>query len=437
MASLENSATAVTIPAFDAVVNAPRDMLIEESRRRPSSTLARREWAVSFASAGLFVGVAVLMALAADRHAAHLSAFTAGLLVVTYSVVSRVEFEIGTGSAVPTELMLVPMLFILPPATVPLVVGAAYLGGALIDVGMGILRADRLPVVISTCWHAVGPALVLVVGGAGAPSWGNWPLYAAALGAQFAFDLISSVIREWLGFGISPAAVIGFMRPVFLVDALLAPAGLLFAFAVAPQPAAMLAVMPLVALIWVFSRERRARIDQALALTTAFDGVSQQARHDALTGLANRLGWEEALAAEQQRRARTGSPVGVIVIDADGLKQANDRYGHGFGDRVIQSLASTVSGCVRESDVVARIGGDEFALLLPSSGPGDTLRTVGRIADAVARQTVDGHPLSASIGHAVCPPARDLVSALKKADAAMYAAKRERSQRPAAGRDPR
>jgi diguanylate cyclase (GGDEF)-like protein len=87
--------------------------------------------------------------------------------------------------------------------------------------------------------------------------------------------------------------------------------------------------------------------------------------------------------------------------------------------------------------VVARIGGDEFALLLPSSGPGDTLRTVGRIADAVARQTVDGHPLSASIGHAVCPPARDLVSALKKADAAMYAAKRERSQRPAAGRDPR
>src|SRR4029078_7767135 len=74
VASLENSATAVTIPAFDAVVNAPRDMLIEESRRRPSSTLARREWAVSFASAGLFVGVGGVMGLVSEPRAAHLRA---------------------------------------------------------------------------------------------------------------------------------------------------------------------------------------------------------------------------------------------------------------------------------------------------------------------------------------------------------------------------
>jgi len=372
------------------------------------------------------------MALLGDQHGSPVGALTVALLIVAYALVSRVEFEIGTGSAVPTELMLVPTLFILPPSMVPLVVGAAYLCGALLDAWMGMVRADRLPVVLSTCWHAVGPALVLAAAGVGRPSWENWPLYLAALAAQFGFDLVSSVAREWLGFGVSPRTVAAFMRPVFLVDLLLAPAGLMFAFVAAPQPLAMLAALPLVVLIWVFSRERRIRIDQALALTTAYDGASQQARHDPLTGLANRLAWEEALAAEQDRLVHTGSSAGVIVVDADRLKQANDRHGHEFGDRLIQALADAVSRCVRRGDVVARIGGDEFALLLPSSDEAQTARTAKRIAAALAGETVDGFPVSASIGHAVCPPARDLVGALKAADAAMYAAKRAKA--PAAER---
>ena len=117
--------------------------------------------------------------------------------------------------------------------------------------------------------------------------------------AQFGFDLASSVLRESLGFGIAPRAVLSFLRPVFLVDALLAPVGLTAAFVIADEPLALLGILPLAVLLWVFARDRRQRIDQALALSHAYHGASDQARRDGLTGVFNRLGWDEALTAAQ------------------------------------------------------------------------------------------------------------------------------------------
>src|SRR5205807_2294132 len=149
--------------------------------------------------------------------------------------------------------------------------------------------------------HAVGPAFVLAAWGTRQPRWGDLPLYVAALVAQFGFDLASSLVRESFGFGISPRVVVGFLRPVFLVDALLAPVGLTAAFVVSPQPMALLGVLPLAALLWVFARDRHNRIDQALALSHAYQGASDQARRDGLTGVFNRLGWDEAVTAAQER----------------------------------------------------------------------------------------------------------------------------------------
>jgi diguanylate cyclase (GGDEF)-like protein len=429
---------AAVLPASAGGEDAVRiDPLVEEGRKRPSATLTRREWLVAAVSAGGYLCAAVLMLPLFGVTVSEVANPTALLFIVAYALVSRIEFEIGSGAAVPTELVLVPMLFALPAAAVPLVVAIAYAIAATIDIAQGKLRPQRLPVVLSTCWHALGPAIVLAAWGTPEPRWDDVPLYVAALGAQFAFDLISSIVRESFGFGVSPAEVINFLRPVFLVDALLAPVGLTAAFVVAPTPAALLGVLPLAVLLWVFARDRHSRIDQALALTEAYEGANLEARRDGLTGVLNRLGWDEVMRSEQERIRRSGRSASLIVIDVDGLKTANDRWGHEFGDTVIRTVATVITRGVRAEDVVARIGGDEFAVLMPATSEPECERTVRRLNELIRRQRVNSIPLSASIGFTTCVPSDDLGAALRKADARMYKAKHSTQTATAAGVDRR
>ena len=105
-----------------------------------------------------------------------LSVLPAALLVACYAVVSRVEFEVGPGSAVPTQLVLVPMLFVLPVSAVPLCVAAGYVLSALIDHLVGKRHAQRAFVLLAYSWHSVGPALVLSVFGADELRWSDWPV---------------------------------------------------------------------------------------------------------------------------------------------------------------------------------------------------------------------------------------------------------------------
>jgi diguanylate cyclase (GGDEF)-like protein len=416
--------------ASDADV-ADVDPLLEESRSRASAPLTSRERLTSILSAGGYLVAAAAMLIGFDSSLSDVRLATAGFFIIAYALISRVEFEIGTGAAVPTEIVLVPMLFALPPATVPVAVAVAYMAGAVAEVAEGKLRPQRLPVVLSTCWHSIGPAFVLAMWGTRQPTWHDLPLYAVALLAQFGFDLASSVVRESLGFGISPRAVMAFLRPVFLVDALLAPVGLTAAFVIAPEPLALLGVLPLAGLLWVFARDRRDRIDQALALSHAYHGASDQARRDGLTGVFNRLAWDEALTAGQQSIRDSKQPASLIVVDVDALKEANDGRGHEFGDSVIRSLARALSHTVREQDVVARVGGDEFAILLPNCGETEAQVAVQRLTEAIHRQRVDGSPLSASIGTATCLPSSDLRATLRIADSRMYDAKRRQPSRTA------
>jgi diguanylate cyclase (GGDEF)-like protein len=157
------------------------------------------------------------------------------------------------------------------------------------------------------------------------------------------------------------------------------------------------------------------------------DLFAQQARTDALTGLGNRVAWIDALETEAARRARYGRPIVVMTADVDGLKAANDRFGHLGGDELLSSAAAVLRSNLRDSDTVARIGGDEFGVLLPETQPDVMIALVTRIQDACAawRGSTPDLRLSLSIGWAVPDPGEDLLDALRAADERMYLAKRE------------
>ncbi|MGE5416262.1 MAG: diguanylate cyclase domain-containing protein [Acidobacteriota bacterium] len=142
--------------------------------------------------------------------------------------------------------------------------------------------------------------------------------------------------------------------------------------------------------------------------------------HDPLTGLHNR-----AYFMEEMRRFDSGrfDPVGILVCDVDGLKMINDTMGHHTGDQLLASAASVIKECFRDSDVVARIGGDEFAVLLPNSPTSVVEKGCHRIKEKVA--VCNGFnpqvPLSISVGHAVKTGCNMYMNELfKEADNRMY-----------------
>jgi HD-GYP domain-containing protein (c-di-GMP phosphodiesterase class II) len=249
------------------------DELVERSRERQTQPLARRDRVVTWLVAASFLATAAPLALFTSS-AREASTALAILLVLAYAVVSRIQFEVGSGSAVPSQLVLVPMLFVLPAGAVPLFVALGYVGGVLIDRLLGQVHGERVAVVLGSSWHAVGPALVFLLAGEPDPSPANWPIFLAALAAQFAFDFASSTARERLAVGVPPHLLVRPLAWVFLVDALLAPVGLLAAIAGQEAQLSFLLALPLVGLLTIFARERKARIDHALELSHAYRGTA-------------------------------------------------------------------------------------------------------------------------------------------------------------------
>ncbi len=153
-----------------------------------------------------------------------------------------------------------------------------------------------------------------------------------------------------------------------------------------------------------------------------------QATHDELTGLPNRRLFDDRLDMILRRAARSGEQVAVAFLDVDRFKSVNDGLGHAMGDRLLVSLSARLRACLRDSDTVARMGGDEFIFILPNlQRPEDAVHPARKLLEAVrAPLRIDGQELfvTASIGLAVYPgdgQRRDRL--LRHADAALYRAK--------------
>ena len=249
------------------------DGLIEEGRSRISDALRGRDFWLSAIGGGTFLAVAIPLALGASS-SRDPSLPLVVLLVASYALALRVQFEVGLGFAVPTQLMFVPMLFLLPAAWVPLLVAGGIVLAYLPDHLSGAWHPDRLLVHFSSAWHAVGPALVLTLAGEPSPDWrSHWPVFVVALGAQFAFDAASAALRA-VPRGVQVGALLRAMRWPVLVDTALAPLGLLVAYGATDRPYAFLFSLPLLGLVSFFARERRARVDHALELSQAYRGTA-------------------------------------------------------------------------------------------------------------------------------------------------------------------
>jgi diguanylate cyclase (GGDEF)-like protein len=188
------------------------------------------------------------------------------------------------------------------------------------------------------------------------------------------------------------------------------------------------------------SMERSLRY--ALKLGDTLEALRRLATRDELTGLLNRREYDRILAEEEDRAARFGNSLALVIIDLDRFKAINDTHGHPAGDAVLREAARRIAGAIRTVDRAARIGGEEFALVLVQSSRSAALDVARRAVAAIGQEpirTSDGYSLTvtASAGVAELPSdAKNADDLIVAADKALYAAKAAGRNRVVAAGDP-
>ena len=173
----------------------------------------------------------------------------------------------------------------------------------------------------------------------------------------------------------------------------------------------------------------RNSLPPAVQLQFLIDALCDLSMHDGLTGLVNATIFQAALASELDRSNRTGRPCALLLVDLDRFKDVNDTYGHNVGDAVLREVGAYLKKSIRGMDTAARVGGEEFALILPECSPEDAVRVAARIhrglnpisiaaGDAVLRVTASAGLAWNDPGSACTPQ-----MLIARADAELYRAK--------------
>ena len=316
----------MTHPTLDDVrSDDPVERLMEDSWTSRSRRPSRREVLVESTAGLLFFCCAIPLALLAPRQRA-MEPLLAATLVGIYALASRlVKFPIGAGYVVPSYLVLVPMLLLLPPGTVPLLAAAGLALGTLGQVAIERVGPERVLFSIPDAWHTLGPAIVLVLAGTGHGSLELAFIYIVAFVSGCLLDLISATVREAAILGVRPQLQARVIAQVWLIDACVAPLGLLIAGAAQDDPREVLLILPLIALLLLASRDRSARIERAqrrlelvarersrlqTAVRRLGDALAAKLDLDALTDIVLR-GSIEALDADAGRLTLSGALGGI------------------------------------------------------------------------------------------------------------------------------
>jgi putative nucleotidyltransferase with HDIG domain len=251
--------------------------IIESERARSSFLRQGRRMELAERRGELVVGggfMCAALALALTGSAGRsLAPATAALYVLSLAVAGHIRIDVGSGFTVPTQAVFVPLLFAVPVALAPLLVALALVLGMLPAVLQRRVSPTRLLSVPANSWFALGPALALRLAGEPGPDAEIGVLLLALL-AQFTGDLAASAIRERLCGGISIRELAHEVREVYLLDLALAPLGLAVALAAAGHHWAVLLIAPLFGILRLFSKERRARLEQLIELGDAYRGTA-------------------------------------------------------------------------------------------------------------------------------------------------------------------
>src|SRR3954447_26281936 len=201
------------------------EALLREAPTREAEPLSTRDRIVEFGVATLLVAIVVALATLApgpDTSSLGLAVVLGGLHVVT----RRVRFSIGSGTASPVLLAVVPMLVLLHPALALITMTISALAAYTDEIVAGRKHPDHAVLVFGDALYAVGPALVLALLGPSVPELSAWPVYALALAASVVADNLAGTARVWLAMGVPPALQLRLQIMTFSIDAALAPIGL-------------------------------------------------------------------------------------------------------------------------------------------------------------------------------------------------------------------
>ncbi len=364
--------------------------LLERSRpHRPRRLTARETWVEAVTAAG-YLAVAGAMLLGLDS-ARPFAAGTALALVAAYALASRIRLYVGAGYAMPTQLVLVPMLLTLPAPAVPAAAGAGFLLGALADVVLRRSHPERAVTALAGAWHVIGGSLVVFV--AGEPDAGTAALVVvlAALAAQCTVDLLGVMAREWLGRGIPPSLQLGVIAVVSLIDLALTPVGVLAVAAGPHEPLALVALVALLGLLAAAAAERRTRIEEAVgrldalqeerarlerALRRVADAFASKLDRGALVDLT----LQTALEALRADRAIAVLPGGRTGCGAPADPEAS------------RALVGAVTAARRQGRTSTHVSGEHVAMAHPLDA-GHGVLCVSRRGSAFSDQEQDlfGH----------------------------------------------
>jgi two-component system, cell cycle response regulator len=170
-------------------------------------------------------------------------------------------------------------------------------------------------------------------------------------------------------------------------------------------------------------------VSYAKQLQALNEELERRATTDALTGLPNRRAFMETAAREAARFRRFGDPMGLLMIDIDHFKSINDTHGHDIGDIVLREVARRLAGLLRDTDTIGRLGGEEFAVILPRTDAEGARAVADRLLHALRGRPIPSDagpiPVTATIGLSMLDPVETAIdAALKRADVALYDGKR-------------
>ena len=298
--------------SIDSYETPEREALLHAVAARSARAVIGRERITHAVASGGFLAAAAALAVVAPWQRPS-PVWLVALLLAVYVVAEGVRFPVGGGWSVATQLVFVPMLFVLPAPVVPLLVCGGALASRLPELVRGRTSLGRTLTAFGDSWYALGPALVLVLAGWHGFAWSHWPVYVAALAAQFGFDLAATTGRCWFAERIRPSVQLPLVAWIYVVDAGLASVGLVLASQAVVLPGLVLLALPLIGILALFARERRERLDQVVALSSAYLGTALLLgdvveADDAYTGSHSRgvldlsLGVADALGLDPTRR---------------------------------------------------------------------------------------------------------------------------------------